>query len=81
MGPSAISGHNSLALASEKQREFVRHYQLSALLYRHNAELEDEAIRVANEIRRSNEAMPIGEKGRPDTWPISSPSLQWRQSS
>jgi tetratricopeptide (TPR) repeat protein len=63
-----IRKHFASALASNTEREFVRHYQISALLYRHDAQLEDEAIRVANEIRRSNEAMPLGEKDRPDNW-------------
>jgi tetratricopeptide (TPR) repeat protein len=43
------------ALASNRAREFVRGLQLSALLNSHAEEAEDEAIRVANEIRKSGE--------------------------
>ncbi len=63
-----MRAHFSQALASGGDHEFVRHYQFAALLYRRDAQLEDEAIRVANEIRRSNERMPPGERDRPDNW-------------
>jgi len=63
-----IRAHFSQALASGRDHEFVRHYQFAALLYSRDVHLEDEAIRVANEIRRSNERMPPGERDHPDNW-------------
>jgi tetratricopeptide (TPR) repeat protein len=58
--------HFGAALKSGREREFVRHLQISALLWFHTPDLEDELIRVVNEIRRGGEAMPVGFPDRPD---------------
>jgi len=60
--------HFAVALGSKREREYVRHMQLSALLWASNSELESEAIRVANEIRSGGETMPRGTPERSDTW-------------
>jgi hypothetical protein len=59
--------HFATALKSGRERAFVRHMQVSALLWFHTPELEDELIRVVNDIRRSGERMPVGYPDRPDT--------------
>jgi hypothetical protein len=41
--------------------------QISALLWANDPQLESEAIRVANEIRKGGETMPAGEPDRSDT--------------
>lgn len=53
--------HFTVALESKRQREYVRHMQLAALLWTRSPEVESEAIRVASEMRSA------GEKMRADT--------------
>jgi tetratricopeptide (TPR) repeat protein len=60
--------HFSAALQSKRKREYVRHMQISALLWVPDPELECEVIRVANEMRRGGETMPPGTPERSDTW-------------
>ena len=48
------------ALASGRERSFVRLMQLSGLLSGTNAELENEAVRVVNDMRKNGEAIPGG---------------------
>jgi hypothetical protein len=60
--------HFAIALQSKPKRDYVRHMQISALLWAHDAQREDEAIRVANEIRRAGETMPTGIPERSDAW-------------
>jgi hypothetical protein len=60
--------HFAVALESKRKREYVRHMQISALLWANDPQLESEAIRVANEIRKGGETMPAGEPDRSDTW-------------
>ncbi len=68
-GPVADANrHFALALQSNRDREYVRHMQISALLWVPDPELECEAIQVANEIRRGGETMPIGTPEHSDTW-------------
>jgi tetratricopeptide (TPR) repeat protein len=68
-GPLAEANrHFAVALESKRERQYVRHMQFSALLWAHDPELESEAIRVANEIRRGGETMPAGTPERSDTW-------------
>ncbi len=45
------------ALATGRVREFVRRLQLSALFNYHEEELENEAVRVANEMRKGSEKL------------------------
>ena len=52
--------HFSAALESGREREYVRYLQISALLQIENPEWENEAIRVANEMRRKAEPRPQG---------------------
>jgi tetratricopeptide (TPR) repeat protein len=60
--------HFAIALESKRKREYVRHMQISALLWTHHPELESEAIRVANEMRSAGETMPAGTPDASDTW-------------
>ena len=56
------------ALASGREREYVRHMQFAALLWSHDVVFEYEAIRVANDIRVGNERMPVGLPDRSDAY-------------
>lgn len=68
-GPLAEANrHFAIALQSKREREYVRHMQISALLWAPDPELECEVIRVANEMRRGGESMPTGTPERSDTW-------------
>jgi len=60
--------HFAIALESKRKREYVRHMQISALLWVSKPELESEAIRVANEMRMGGESMPAGTPEGSDTW-------------
>jgi tetratricopeptide (TPR) repeat protein len=60
--------HFAIALKSKREREYVRHMQIAALLWAPDPKLENEAIRVANEMRRGSEPMPTGTSERSDTW-------------
>ena len=60
--------HFAIALESKRKREYVRHMQISALLWAHDPEMESEAIRVVNEMRSGGEKMPTGTPERSDTW-------------
>jgi tetratricopeptide (TPR) repeat protein len=57
--------HFAKALASKRQREYVRGMQIAALMWRHDPELENEVIKVANEMRSNHETMP----GDGSVWP------------
>ena len=50
--------HFAIALEAKRKREYVRRMQFSALSWIRSPELENEAIRVANEIRSKGEKMP-----------------------
>lgn len=52
--------HFSAALESRREREYVRHLQISALLRIEDPEWENEAIRVTNEMRSTGEPRPQG---------------------
>jgi hypothetical protein len=60
--------HFAIALESKRKREYVRHMQISALLWAHDPEMECEAIRVADKMRRGGEAMPAGAPDGSDAW-------------
>ena len=60
--------HFAIALNSKRKREYVRHMQISALLWAHDPELESEAIRVANEMRNGGETMPPDTPESSDRW-------------
>jgi hypothetical protein len=60
--------HFAIALETKRKREYVRHMQISALLWARDPELESEAIRVANEMRRGGETMPAGTPQGSDAW-------------
>jgi hypothetical protein len=60
--------HFAIALEAKRKREYVRHMQISALLWARDPELESEAIRVANEMRRGGETMPAGTPQGSDAW-------------
>jgi hypothetical protein len=60
--------HFAIALQSKREREYVRHMQISALLWSNDPELESEAIRVVNEMRSGGETMPRGTAESSDTW-------------
>jgi tetratricopeptide (TPR) repeat protein len=68
-GPLAeAKQHFAIALESERKREYVRSTQIFGLLWGREPELENEAIRVANEIRRKGETMPVGFPDSPLRW-------------
>jgi hypothetical protein len=68
-GPAAEANrHFAAALESKHEREYVRHMQISALLWGQKAELESEAVRVVNEMRLGGESMPPGTPESSDTW-------------
>lgn len=68
-GPLAeAKKHFAVALESERKREYVRHMQISALLWARDPELESEAIRIASEIRSKGETMPAGTPDSSDRW-------------
>ena len=52
--------HFSAALESGREHEYVRYLQIAALLQIERPEWENEAIRVANEMRRKGEPRPQG---------------------
>lgn len=52
--------HFAAALASGRERSFVRLWQLGGLLSGTNPEVENEAIRVVNEMRLKGEPIPSG---------------------
>ena len=60
--------HFAIALESKRKREYVRHMQISALLWPQDSELESEAIRVANEMRSRGETMPADTPEGSDSW-------------
>ena len=60
--------HFAIALQSKRKRDYVRHMQISALLWARDPERENEVIRVANEIRSGGETMPAGIPERSDAW-------------
>jgi tetratricopeptide (TPR) repeat protein len=60
--------HFDAALASGRERTYVRHLEFAALLWQHDRIAEDEAIRVANEMRKKQESMPDAGAGRADRW-------------
>jgi tetratricopeptide (TPR) repeat protein len=56
------------ALASERERAFVRRYQFAAFLYHHDAKSEVEAVRVADDMRRNNETFPDEDPHEGERW-------------
>jgi len=56
--------HFAAALDAERDRAFVRRLQLSAMLYHQAPAGEVEALRVADEMRRADEAMDPGMRER-----------------
>jgi len=67
-GPSTqAKEHFAKALASGRDRPYVRHLQISGWLWRRDDDSDEEVIRVANEIRLNREPMPAGDVSRSDT--------------
>ncbi|HEV2493420.1 MAG TPA: hypothetical protein VG204_10180 [Terriglobia bacterium] len=56
--------HFSAALASGRERSYVRGLQLSALLNLERPDAEAELVRVANEMRKSGESIPERDRNR-----------------
>src|SRR5262245_28022122 len=50
--------HFAAAVATDEQRPYVRRIQIAALLWRDDPNLENELVRVANEMRTQGEARP-----------------------
>jgi len=65
-----IRSQFSAALASGRERGFVRHYQFAALLYYHSPQSEEEAIRVADDMRRNSEPMAGADKNDYQRWQL-----------
>jgi hypothetical protein len=64
----SVRNHFALALASGREREFVRAYQFAAFLYYHDPRSEVEAIRVADDMQRTSEPLPPGPKDHQTRW-------------
>ncbi|HWP58278.1 MAG TPA: toll/interleukin-1 receptor domain-containing protein [Candidatus Acidoferrales bacterium] len=63
--------HFAAALESNRKREYVRRLQFAGLLWARDPELECEAIRVADEMRRGGEAMAVADSSEPQRlWSI-----------
>ncbi|MGH8509541.1 MAG: TIR domain-containing protein [Gammaproteobacteria bacterium] len=60
-------GHFEPALASGRERPYVRELQIAALLNGSEA-LEDEAMRVVNDMRENHEALPPGDEHHSVRW-------------
>lgn len=60
--------HFDRAMAAGRERDYVRRLQFAGLLWRHDPAFENEAIRVANEMRLKHESMPVVDPDRPDKW-------------
>lgn len=60
--------HFNAAVASGRERAYVRHLEFAALLWQHERAAEDEAIRVANDMRTKHESMPDDGADRSDRW-------------
>jgi TIR domain-containing protein len=70
-GPLAeAKAHFALALESGRKREYVRIMEIAALQWIDRPELQDETIRVANEIRAKGETMPVADPDRPLAWQL-----------
>jgi tetratricopeptide (TPR) repeat protein len=59
-GLAEAQPHFAKALAGGRARAYVRHMQLAGLFYRQDPGLETEAVRVANEMRVEDQAVPSG---------------------
>ncbi len=54
--------HFQKAFESGREKEFVRDYQLAALQWDESVESTDELLRVINEMRKSNERLPLKDR-------------------
>lgn len=62
--------HFSTALASGAQRPLARRLEIAAFMWRRDPDLQNEIIRVANDMRVHGEALPPGTKHDSLTWRI-----------
>lgn len=70
-GPLAeANAHFAFAHVSGRERGFARRLQIAGLLWRGDGEAEDEIIRVANDMRVSNEVMPVDPNGGSAAWQL-----------
>jgi tetratricopeptide (TPR) repeat protein len=72
-GPLAdAKPHFAAALQTGHNREYVRHVQVAGLFYLHDADLEPELIRVANDMRVNQEPIPgdDGDSDAPRFWSV-----------
>ena len=70
-GPLAVATpHFDAALASGRERTFVRRLQLAGLLWRRDATAQDEVIRLANAMRVARETLAGDDDTRDDRWRI-----------
>ncbi len=66
--PEEAKGHFERALASGRERPYVRQMQLAAWLYNRGNSGEDEALRVINDMRRKGEPLPAGDEVSTIRW-------------
>ncbi len=70
-GPIALAtSHFDAALASGRERTFVRHLQLAGLLWRRDAAAQDEVVRMANAMRVGREVLTGDDGTHDDRWRI-----------
>jgi TIR domain len=60
--------HFANAVATGEQRPYVRRIQIAALMWRDDPDLENELVRVANEMRTQGEARPAGDSHDSPVW-------------
>jgi tetratricopeptide (TPR) repeat protein len=58
--------HFAAAFASGRERQYVRHLEIAALLWRRDADAENELIRVVNDARLANESLATDRTSRSD---------------
>lgn len=63
-------GHFNKALASGRERSYVRNMELHGFLSRRDPDGENEVLRVVNEMRVQGEALPVGTRDDSLTWRV-----------
>jgi hypothetical protein len=62
--------HFANAIATGEQRPYVRRIQIAALMWRDDPNLENELVRVANEMRTQGEERPVSDSDYSPIWSL-----------